>query len=142
MQGWDPERDDGPGIPWPDGWTVDPDAFRCGIDFSNATDTNEISDGDLAMIEDWHRRVQGDVPAYVGFLAAHYPLALKAFRARYETSMDGSLPKQYIALCQIQLSPARMDVRRSRTARRAHGQDLLASRRTTSYRSSCTASCI
>jgi alkylhydroperoxidase/carboxymuconolactone decarboxylase family protein YurZ len=48
--------------------------------------------------------VQGEVPAYVPFLATHYPLALKAFRARYETSMDGALPKQFIALCQLHLA--------------------------------------
>ena len=41
MRAWDP-ADDGPGIPWPDDWVVDPEAFRCGIDFSSMDDTNEI----------------------------------------------------------------------------------------------------
>jgi len=108
MDQWDPDVDDGPGIPWPDGWTVDPDAFRCGIDFTHTGDADEISDADLAKIEDWHRRVQGEVPAYVRFFASNYPLALKAFRARYETATQGTLPKQYIALCHLHLAAAWM----------------------------------
>jgi hypothetical protein len=103
MQSWDP-ADDGPGVRWPDGWDVDADAFRCGIDFARADDRNEIFADDLEKIEKWHRRVQGDVPQYVQFLATHYPLALKAFRARYESSTEGTLPKQFIALCHVHLA--------------------------------------
>jgi hypothetical protein len=32
-----------------------------------------ITDAELRALQDWHRRVQGDVPAYVPFLAWHYP---------------------------------------------------------------------
>jgi hypothetical protein len=103
LRSWDP-ADDGPGIRWPDGWSVDPGAFRCGIDFSRMDDTNEILPSDLERIVEWHRRVQGAVPQYVPFLAKHYPLALKTFRARYETSMEGTLPKQFIALCHVHLA--------------------------------------
>jgi hypothetical protein len=103
MRHWD-AADEGPGIPWPDGWVADPEAFRCGIDFSTVDDTNEIHGADLGKIEAWHTRVQGSIPVYVPFLAKHYPLALKAFRARYETSMEGTLPKQFIALCQVHLA--------------------------------------
>lgn len=106
MDDWGAAGDTGSGVPWPDGWAPDPEAFRSGIDFAMADDTNEISADDLAKLEGWHRRVQGEVPRYVGFLAKYHPLALKAFRARYETSMEGSLPKQYIALSQIQLAAA------------------------------------
>ena len=103
MRAWDP-ADDGPGIPWPDDWVVDPEAFRCGIDFSSMDDKNEIRRLDLEKIEAWHTRVQGSVPRYVPFLAKYYPLALKAFRARYETSTEGTLPKQFIALCHVHLA--------------------------------------
>jgi hypothetical protein len=103
MRAWDPD-DGAPGVTWPEGWSVDPDVFRCGIDFERAGDANEISPDDLAKIEDWHLRVEGEVPLYVGFLAKHYPLALKTFRARYETSMTGSLPKEFIALCLVHLA--------------------------------------
>jgi hypothetical protein len=102
LRTWDDS--DAPGLTWPEGWTVDPEAFRCGIDFEGAGGADELSADDLAKIEAWHVRVQGEVPAYVPFLAKHYPLALKTFRARYETSMTGTLPKQFIALSQVHLA--------------------------------------
>jgi hypothetical protein len=106
MRTWD---DSGAqGLTWPEGWSVDPEAFRCGIDFEQAGDVNEISPDDLAKLEEWHLMVQGEVPAYVGFLAKHYPLALKAFRARYETSMTGTLPQEFVALCQVHLAACRV----------------------------------
>jgi hypothetical protein len=84
------------GIPYPAGWTTDPDVFRSGLDF---TDMHSISDAELNSLEDWHRRIQGVVPAYVPFLARHYPAALKVFRARYESVItQTSLPKQMIAI--------------------------------------------
>lgn len=98
---WDDS--DAPGLTWPDGWEVDPEAFRCGIDFERV-DATDVSPEQIGKIEEWHRRVQGEVPDYVRFLAKHYPLALLAFRARYETSMTGTLPKQFIALCQVHLA--------------------------------------
>lgn len=103
MKEWDP-ADDGPGLEWPEGWTVEPEAFRCGIDFSEVGERNEITPEELDLLRGWHLRVQGEVPLYVDFFARHYPLALKAFRARYETSTDGTLPKQFIALCFAQLA--------------------------------------
>ena len=58
---------------------------------------------DLEKIEQWHERVEGEVPRYVSFLAKHNPLALKAFRARFETSTQRrTLPKQAIASCFVQ----------------------------------------
>ena len=103
MKDWDP-KDDGPGFPWPAGWSVDPEAFASGIDLTEGGERNEISKGDLEKIEDWHRRVEGEVPAYVPFLAENYPLALRVFRARFETTTQRSLPKQFIALCWLQLA--------------------------------------
>jgi hypothetical protein len=103
MKDWEPE-DDGPGFSWPAGWNVDPQAFSSGVDFSDGGETNEISRADLQRIEDWHRRVEGEVPGYVPFLAENYPLALRVFRARFETTTQRSLPKQFIALCWLQLA--------------------------------------
>jgi hypothetical protein len=102
LETWD---DSGaPGLTWPEGWAVDPEAFRCGIDFQRVEGATDVSPEHIAKIEEWHRTVQGEVPGYVRFLARHYPLALLAFRARYETSMTGTLPKQFIALCQVHLA--------------------------------------
>jgi hypothetical protein len=98
------ESADATGISWPAGWTVDPDAFRCGIDFESPHSEDELPDEEYRLIESWHRDVQGEVPAYVAFLGAHFPRALRAFRARYETSVTGTLPKQFVALCHVHLS--------------------------------------
>lgn len=105
LEAWDPAVHDGAGLSWPDGWDVDPDAFRCGIDFSADVAAGATAD-DVEAIRSWHRRVQGQVPRYVEFFGRHHPLALKVFRARYETSTGGALPKQFIALCLFQLSVA------------------------------------
>jgi hypothetical protein len=103
------ERDStpSPGIQWPDGWTADASAFRCGVDFSTeCPDSIEAAAAEVKQIQEWYRRVQGEVPRYVDFLAKHYPRALRAFRARYESSLAGSLPKQFIALCLVHLATA------------------------------------
>jgi len=95
MRSWEPEES-APGMPFPAGWAPDPEAFRSGLDF---TDMNTVTDAELRALEDWHRRLQGTVPAYVQFLARHYPVALKVFRARYESVIaQTSLPKQMIAV--------------------------------------------
>jgi hypothetical protein len=103
LKEWDDS--DAAGWQWPAGWSHDAEAFASGVDFSAATDANEISPEDLAKIKDWHLRVEGDVPQYVTFLAKHYPLALKTFRARMERTVGfGSLPKEFVALCWVHLA--------------------------------------
>src|SRR5690606_11493708 len=83
MAAWD--WDDGaPGVTWPAGWSSEPGVFTTGVDFSAYGDENRISDGDLEKILAWHRRWEGEIPEHVEFLAKHYPLALRAYRARYE----------------------------------------------------------
>ncbi len=108
MDLWGPDWEGGdksPGFQWDPGWAPDPEAFACGIDFS-VPRGNELRPGELEMIEEWHRRVEGDVPAYVRHAAKHYPLQLLSYRARYETTVRGSLPKQYIALARLMLAAA------------------------------------
>jgi len=120
MDGWANEPE-GAGTAWPEGWAPDADAFRSGITLDSE---NRISAEDLGRLEEWHRRVQGAVPAYVPFLARHYPLALKAWRGRYENAMAGTLPKQLIALLQVHVAAMqkRPDaVRRSVTMARSFG---------------------
>ena len=99
---WAPE-DNAPGFQWDTGWAVDNKAFECGIDFS-VPHENELQPGELEQIEEWHRRVEGDVPAYVGHAAKYYPLQLLSYRARFETTVSGHLPKQYIALARLVLA--------------------------------------
>jgi alkylhydroperoxidase/carboxymuconolactone decarboxylase family protein YurZ len=102
MRLWNP-LDEGAST-WPAGWAVDAEAFRSGVDFSQQSEQEAISEAEIAAIRDWYVRVHGEVPAHVTFLAAHYPLALKAFRARYENATGGSLPKQMVAICQLHLA--------------------------------------
>jgi hypothetical protein len=104
---WEPNAQ-APGFPWPEGWEVDAEAFACGIDFIKPHD-NDLSPSDLDLIEDWHRKVEGDVPAFVRFAAKNNPLQLLAFRARFEQTMQGHLPKQYIALARLELAGFRRD---------------------------------
>ena len=104
MRSWDKDEP-APGMPFPAGWARDPGAFRSGLDF---TDMTTITDAELRALEDWHRRVQGAVPTYVSFLARQYPVALKVFRARYETVLTQcSLPKQMIAVLFLHTAAAR-----------------------------------
>jgi alkylhydroperoxidase/carboxymuconolactone decarboxylase family protein YurZ len=112
MRAWDPD-DGAAGLTWPDGWAADPDVFRCGIDFERG---EPLRPNELAAIENWHRRWEGEVPAYVGFLAKYFPTALRAYRARFETAMDGALPSQMVALVQIDVAAK---WRRAEAVRRA-----------------------
>jgi hypothetical protein len=68
------------------------------------------------MIEDWHRRVEGGVPAYLRHAAKFYPPQLLSCRARFETTVCGELPKRYIALARLVLATAS---RQPEAARRA-----------------------
>jgi len=110
MDDWD-DADDAEGaggMVWPDGWTVDHDAFRCGVDFT-VPPAEEALAAEARSIEEWYLRVQGEVPDHIGFLARQYPLGLRAYRARWETSMVNSLPKQMVALCQLHLAASWRD---------------------------------
>jgi len=78
---------------WPNGWDVDGEAFKSGLDFS----TPGMTDGEVASLRAWHIANQGEIPSYVPFLGKWNPEALKAFRARYEGAVH-TLPKQLIPL--------------------------------------------
>ena len=101
MRAWDPD-DGAPGLPWPDGWRADPEVFRSGIDFPGY-DESRLED-DVELIRDWYRRWQGAVPEFVDLFGKHFPLLLRAFRARYETVMEGALPSQVVVLLQLDLA--------------------------------------
>jgi hypothetical protein len=103
LAGW---RDEAGGVAWPDGWDRDPAAFRSGMTFD---EENSISPSDLRRLEDWHREHQGEVPAYVSFLARRHPLALKVFRARYEGACSGSLAKPFVPILQLPVAMVRRD---------------------------------
>jgi hypothetical protein len=86
------------GYPWIDqekpaefasNWSVDPDAFTSGLDFS----TRELTPDELELLLSWYERTLGEVPRYVTYLGKYSPDALKAYRGRYESCIR-TLPKQ------------------------------------------------
>ena len=78
---------------FPDGWDVDPDALKSGIDYTDPTLTAD----DLRSLEAWYERWLGEVPRYVPFLANLRPELLKAHRVRYE-NLIRVLPKQMLPM--------------------------------------------
>lgn len=84
-------------IDWPEGWAPDMDAFRCGLDPS----TRLLTPDDQRAIEGWYQSTIGEVPRWVRFLAKHDPTSLKAYRARWEGTFRGALPKQMMPYLSI-----------------------------------------
>jgi hypothetical protein len=78
---------------FPASWTVDPAAFRSGIDYTSPA----LTPDELRKIEAWYERWLGAVPPYVRLLASLRPELLKAHRIRYENLMR-VLPKQVLPM--------------------------------------------
>ena len=76
--------------PFPVGWEPDPKAFESGLDFSEPG----LTRAEIASLETWYQRCQGEIPPYVTFLAEFRPSLLKAYRSRFENSIRTALPKQ------------------------------------------------
>ena len=64
MDAWDGTESGDPTI-WPDEWSIDPDAFGSGLDFT----ATGLTAGELDQLKAWYERHYGEVPAYVSFLA-------------------------------------------------------------------------
>jgi hypothetical protein len=75
---------------WPEGWASDPGAFKCGMDYS----TRELTALDRKAIFEWYEKNVGEVPKRIEFVAKHDPETLKNWRAQYESTFKGALPKQ------------------------------------------------
>lgn len=93
-----PDAASRPLLTWPQGWAPDQGAWSCGIDWTRSAAPDELTADDLSQIKAWHLKVEGQVPDYVDFLAAYNPIALKTYRARFENSMHGPLPRQFVSL--------------------------------------------
>lgn len=76
---------------WPRGWAPDPGILRTGIDFSSS----ELLPGELEAIEQWHLRLEGEIPSYVTLLGRFRPTVLKAYRNRFEHAVE-LLPVQVL----------------------------------------------
>jgi hypothetical protein len=69
---------------WPSGWEPDPAVLRTGIDFSST----DLLPGELDAIEQWHMRLEGEIPGYVTLLGRFRPTVLKAYRNRVEHAVE------------------------------------------------------
>ena len=75
---------------FPEGWSVDPDAFKCGLDMS----TLEVTPADERNLIDWYMRTLGEVPCSITFGLKYHPTFIKANRAKWENAFKSALPKQ------------------------------------------------
>src|SRR4051812_13332083 len=60
-------------VVFPDGWSADPDAFKCGLDFS----TRVMTDADIVNMTAWYERNIGFVPNSIKFGLKRNPQFLK-----------------------------------------------------------------
>jgi hypothetical protein len=79
-------------VRFPHGWAPDPLALKSGIDFSDPA----MSPRDLEALVGWYETTLGEVPRSIRFLAKHDPDYLKAWRAKFEGTLRGALPKQLL----------------------------------------------
>jgi hypothetical protein len=77
--------------PFPDGWDVDPAAFKCGLDLS----TREMTQNDINNLTTWYEQAIGFVPDSIVFGLKHHPEFVKVHRAKWETAIR-TLPKQVV----------------------------------------------
>ena len=82
---------------WPDGWTIDPQRLRSGIDHS----TDELLEGELAAITSWYQVVHGGLSRSLAAAAAANPRAFKMNRVRFESLAGEHLPVQLVALLSL-----------------------------------------
>jgi hypothetical protein len=75
--------------PFPEGWTPDPDAFKCGLDLT----TRHMTDVDVANLTAWYEKTIGFLPDSIQWGLKHHPEFIKVHRAKWETSLK-TLPKQ------------------------------------------------
>jgi hypothetical protein len=104
---------------FPPGWAADPDAFKCGLDFS----VREMTDGDRTRLTEWYERTVGLVPTSIQFGLKHNPRFVKVNRAKWEVAIK-TLPKQvapYLMLRHHTITGSRDGLREAALLARAWG---------------------
>ena len=77
-------------LPLPPGWAPDPQAFKCGLDFT----TREVTRADLANLTAWYERNIGYLPKSIQFGLKYHPEFVKVNRGKWEVAIN-TLPKQF-----------------------------------------------
>ncbi len=85
--------------PFPDNWSVDPQAFKCGLD----TSTRAFTDQDRRAIPAWYERNIGYVPESISFGLEIHPEFIKMNRMKWENAIV-TLPKQIAPHVMIRLN--------------------------------------
>lgn len=81
---------DGTNPSYPEGWSADAEAFKCGLDMS----TSHMTDQDKKNMVDWYEKTMNWVPKSVRFGIKHNPRFLKTQRMKWEHVFK-TLPKQF-----------------------------------------------
>ena len=105
--------------PFPEGWAPDPDAFKCGLDLSART----LTDEDRRNLTAWYEATIGFVPKSILFGLQHHPEFVKVNRAKWEVAIK-TLPKQvapYIMLRHHTIIGSRDGLREAALLGRAWG---------------------
>jgi len=76
-------------VPFPEGWDVDPEAFRCGLDFT----TREMTRADIDNLTAWHEKNIGYLPKSIRFGLKYHPEFVKVNRGKWEAAIR-TLPRQ------------------------------------------------
>jgi hypothetical protein len=107
-------RDPDPGAasPFPEGWIVEPEQLRAGLDYS----TPDLTKADLDALTQWYLRVCGEVPASVRLYAKYRPSLLKAERNRWENIVKTGLPNIMFAYLLVHYEVWRGNVQGTRDA--------------------------
>jgi hypothetical protein len=104
---------------FPDGWSADPAAFKCDLDFS----TRQMTEQDRKNLTQWYDRTIGFVPKSIEFGIKHNPRFVKANRAKWEVAIK-TLPKQvapYLMLRHHTITGSREGLREAALLGRAWG---------------------
>jgi hypothetical protein len=83
------EPPDGAKTPWPEGWAVDREGFKAGIDMT----TRSLTDSDRQRLTEWYEKTIGYLPASIDWGMKHHPEFIKVNRAKWENAIK-TLPKQ------------------------------------------------
>jgi hypothetical protein len=106
-------------LEFPEGWAADPEAFKCGLDFS----TRAMTPPDLKHLTEWYERTIGYVPDSIKFGLKRNPQFVKVNRAKWEVALK-TLPKQvapYVMLRHNTITGSREGLREAALLARAWG---------------------
>lgn len=95
LRDWD-VADDAP-TRWPDGWKIDPQALRSGIDHT----ADDLLEGELEAVASWYQDVHGGLPRSLRSAADTNPKAFKMNRVRFECTAGEHIPVQLVALLSL-----------------------------------------